>query len=172
MPLPDDTLPLASAPPEGATFRTGTIDTPENLFERVLTDARNNGFEGSATELKRALDDKYTQAGELQREMRVGAKPYSPEELFQAIKGYGGIGADAGYPGEIRWLWENSSGTVVPRGTTRTGRVMRMRSLATGGLKGVTEVLRKRGGRNARHDGGVAPTGPAFPGHRGSRRFC
>jgi hypothetical protein len=150
---PENVRSVAAAATEAApdTFaRTGAsrlVAEPfDDLFDRVLADARKNGYTGRASALRTELEARVADAAQARSEALAEGFAYRPEELLRAIAERGGIGKDAGYPGEIAHLWESSSGIVVPKGTTKSGRLMRMRSLATGGFRGVTNVIRKSGG--------------------------
>lgn len=125
--------------PEGA----GIAD----VFQGVLAEAKRTGYRGSA----QALHEKFlTKLDEVK-----GAEDMQQGAILQAIREYGGINAElesaGGMAGEIKHLWEFSTGQVTAKGLTKnTGKLKKSWTRPTGGFKvGGTHyaaVLRKDGG--------------------------
>ena len=121
--------------------------SPDAIFDGVLKEAQETGYAGTPAELRVKFDEALKQAASEADEMYRLRGDYSPQALFTAVRDAGGIGADRAMSGEVARLWESSTGTVVPRGFTKSGSLKRSRTLATGGFGGVTNVLRKTGGK-------------------------
>lgn len=150
----DARVPVTSARP--AVSGSGAADAPSGrsfnatseteLFNQAYKDADARGYDGTKGEFRSAFEDRLAQARDLQQELASIHAEHGPQALLQAIKQYGGIGSDAQYAGEVAQLWENSTGTVIGKGSTKSGRVARSRTLSSGGFAGVPGVLKKTGG--------------------------
>lgn len=142
----------AGAQPVAAGPRTFRSTEPSSLFHEAVSEARRLGYDGMDGTLRASLDHALEQAKALRNDLIDLHNEHGPQALLKAISQYGGIGADDVYSGEIAQLWENSTGTVVPKGSIKDAtRLKRPRTLSSGGIGGVPGVLKKSGGLSLDH---------------------
>lgn len=130
----------------GAAGRgTFQVSDGADLFDAVRSEARRLGYDGTDGSLRKQFQNQLDLAHDLQSELEALHEEHGPRALLQAVADAGGIGADPQYAGEVAQLWEQSTGQVVGKGTTKSGRVAKSRTLSGGAMGGVSGVLKKSG---------------------------
>lgn len=145
-----DRVPDEAAGPLPASFRSQEA-TVDQLWSDVLSDAKRRGHKGSLSDLRATFDAAVRDAKTLAKDVAdLDTGVGTPKGLLTAIAKNGGIGRDAnvGMPGEIRQLWEHSTGMAIGKGTRKGTSVPRKsRQLSGGAIGGVSGVM-KHDGKN------------------------
>lgn len=126
-----------------AMFRPSS-NRPADLWNAVLADAKQHGYKGSPTTLRKAFDERMAQAQSLVDDMNQGN--YG-RQLLQYIADSGGIGkAEKDLQGEVERLWEMSGAARRMDGVLKKGGgVKKQQFNSSGALGGVAGVVRREG---------------------------
>ena len=142
---------IGSPPPGPRRAWPDTATSKTALWPHVLADARANGYSGSEAELRRLFEAQVAEAQDLIDSTNSARKLHGRKGLLEAIAGYGGIGEDPTFPGEVAHLWEFADGRRKARPRLRTGKptgpqAPRPSQAQFASLGGVPKVLNKRDG--------------------------
>lgn len=117
-------------------------DAAESLFADHLANARELGWTGTDDEFRTLWDARRAQADELRAVTEDAQAEGGGRAFLQFIADNGGLGMDPEHAGEIRVLWESSTGIRSNTGTNlKTGGVRASKLFPTGGINGVSRVL-------------------------------
>jgi hypothetical protein len=126
----------------GAEDALSQPNPADEHFAVALADAKRLGFTGSDDSLRAHFDQKYAEAEQLLSDYNAELDANGPRQILHDIAKLGGLGDDAGMPGEIRNLWEASPGFKPGKLSQKSSAYLAGKRNPTGSLGGVTSVLR------------------------------
>lgn len=119
----------------------------QSLAGSYFKDAVANGYTGSFDDFRALFQERLDEAKPIQEMAAEAHAQEGPGALLNAVAGYGGIGPDAGFPGEIAELWRNTDRFVRnARKQSRNNPRMLPHTFTNGNINGVPGVLKRSGG--------------------------